>query len=128
MPSLPIERRIPWLTPPGEGSLCLFCQFYSPLVMPMLPSRREVLQTAAAGMLGAGPLRSALRRIGGRDAAAVEGHLTGAEAVVDTLISEGVMCVYGIPGAQQNELWDTMKSRRLPYLLVTQEFSAAAMA
>src|SRR5207248_7892214 len=37
-------------------------------------------------------------------------------------------CVFGIPGAQENELWDTMKSKGLGYLLVTHEFSAAAMA
>lgn len=58
----------------------------------------------------------------------VTGHLTGAEALVETLIQEGTACVFGIPGAQQNELWDTMKSRHLPYLLVTHEFSAACMA
>jgi len=93
----------------------------------MLPSRRDILQTAAAGVLGTGPL-SRLRRVGGRDVGVVQGNLTGAEAVVDTLIQEGVSCVFGIPGAQQNELWDTMKSRRLGYLLVTHEFSAAGMA
>ncbi len=32
------------------------------------------------------------------------------------------------PGRQENELWDTMKSRGLDYLLVTHEFSAAMMA
>jgi acetolactate synthase I/II/III large subunit len=58
----------------------------------------------------------------------VEGKLTGAQAVVETLIQEGTDCVYGIPGAQENELWDAMKSKGLPYLLVTHEFSAAAMA
>jgi len=58
----------------------------------------------------------------------VKGHLTGAEAVVETLQAEGADCVYGIPGAQENELWDVMKSRNLPYLLVTHEFSAACMA
>ncbi len=30
--------------------------------------------------------------------------------------------------AQENELWDTMKTRGVDYLLVTHEFSAAAMA
>src|SRR4029077_16442074 len=58
----------------------------------------------------------------------VRGHMTGAEALVETLIQEGALCVFGIPGAQQNELWDTMKSKRLGYLLVTHEFSAATMA
>jgi acetolactate synthase I/II/III large subunit len=58
----------------------------------------------------------------------VEGKLTGAQAVVEALIQEGTECVFGIPGAQENELWDAMKSKGLPYLLVTHEFSAAAMA
>src|SRR5262249_4850637 len=58
----------------------------------------------------------------------VTGHLTGAQAVVETLLRLGVECVYGIPGAQENELWDALKSRHLPYLLVTHEFSAATMA
>src|SRR5258708_2025665 len=54
--------------------------------------------------------------------------MTGAAALVETLQKEGVECVYGIPGAQDNELWDTMKTKGLPYLLVTHEFSAACMA
>src|SRR5258708_5866351 len=58
----------------------------------------------------------------------VSGLHTGARALVDTLLAESVECIYGIPGAQENELWDTMKSRGLDYLLVTHEFSAAAMA
>jgi acetolactate synthase-1/2/3 large subunit len=58
----------------------------------------------------------------------LRGHLTGAEALVETLLQAGTECVFGIPGAQQNELWDTMKTRHLPYLLVTHEFSAATMA
>src|SRR5262249_30519397 len=58
----------------------------------------------------------------------VTGHLTGARALVETLIAEGTDVVFGIPGAQENELWDEMKSRGLSYLLVTHEFSAACMA
>jgi acetolactate synthase-1/2/3 large subunit len=54
--------------------------------------------------------------------------MTGAAALTETLLQEGVCCVFGIPGAQQNELWDTFKSRHLGYLLVTHEFSAATMA
>jgi acetolactate synthase-1/2/3 large subunit len=54
--------------------------------------------------------------------------MTGAEALVETLLQEETECVFGIPGAQQNELWDTMKSKHLGYLLVTHEFSAAVMA
>src|SRR5262249_59786794 len=58
----------------------------------------------------------------------VTGSMTGAQALVETLQREGTECVFGIPGAQENELWDTMKTKNLPYLLVTHEFSAAAMA
>src|SRR5207247_4065549 len=58
----------------------------------------------------------------------VSGHLTGARALVETLLAEGTLCVFGIPGAQENELWDQMKARCLPYLLVTHEFSASCMA
>ncbi len=58
----------------------------------------------------------------------VDGHMTGAEALVETLIQEGADCVFGIPGAQQNEFWDTMKTKRLSYLLVTHEFAASTMA
>jgi acetolactate synthase-1/2/3 large subunit len=54
--------------------------------------------------------------------------MTGAAALTETLLAEGVGCVFGIPGAQQNELWDTFKSKHLEYLLVTHEFSAATMA
>ena len=48
--------------------------------------------------------------------------MTGAGALVEALICEGVPCVFGIPGAQENELWDAMKSRGLGYLLVTHEY------
>ncbi|HSQ58271.1 MAG TPA: thiamine pyrophosphate-binding protein [Gemmata sp.] len=58
----------------------------------------------------------------------VFGRMTGAAALVEALLLEGVGCVYGIPGAQENELWDTFKAKHLPYLLVTHEFSAACMA
>lgn len=58
----------------------------------------------------------------------IEGKMTGAQAVVEALIQEGCECVYGIPGAQENELWDVMKSKGLPYLLCTHEFSASTMA
>jgi acetolactate synthase-1/2/3 large subunit len=58
----------------------------------------------------------------------VTGHKTGARALVETLQAEGTLCVFGIPGAQENELWDQMKTCHLPYLLVTHEFSAACMA
>ena len=58
----------------------------------------------------------------------VFGRMTGAEALTEALLLEGTGCVYGIPGAQENELWDTFKEKGLPYLLVTHEFSAACMA
>ena len=41
---------------------------------------------------------------------------------------EGVPCVFGVPGAQNNEFWDAMKTSGLPYLLVTNETSASVMA
>jgi acetolactate synthase I/II/III large subunit len=58
----------------------------------------------------------------------VRGRLTGAQATVATLCSEGVPCVFGVPGAQNNEFWDAMKSAGMPYLLVTNEASASVMA
>jgi acetolactate synthase-1/2/3 large subunit len=96
-------------------------------------SRRGMLQglAVAGGLLAgstsdtlAGPLRNRLRRNPGW----VQGHMTGALAAVETLIQEGCDCVYGIPGAQENELWDAFKTKNLPYLLATHEFSAACMA
>src|SRR5437763_7244421 len=54
--------------------------------------------------------------------------MTGAQALVETLLAEGTCCVFGIRGAQEDELWDVMKTKNLPYLLVTHEFSAATMA
>src|SRR5438105_5530876 len=95
-------------------------------------SRRELLKTmivpcVAPLVTGLTPAAAGLhgpRRADGT----VSGHMTGAKALVETLLAEGTECVFGIPGAQENELWDTMKSRGLGYLLVTHEFSAAAMA
>lgn len=82
------------------------------------------IASVAVSEADAGPLRNRLHRKPGW----VEGHLTGALATVETLIQEGCECVYGIPGAQENELWDAFKTKNLPYLLVTHEFSAACMA
>jgi acetolactate synthase-1/2/3 large subunit len=91
-------------------------------------SRRTALK-AAAGAVAALPTvlpgRVEAKR---HDPGWVIGSLTGARAVVETLLACGTECVYGIPGAQENELWDEMKSRGLQYLLVTHEFSAACMA
>src|SRR5439155_10208666 len=72
----------------------------------------------------AGPLRAR----GQSPEGWIVGKLTGAEAVVVALQQQETACVFGIPGAQENELWDVFKSRGLPYLLVTHEFSAACMA
>jgi acetolactate synthase I/II/III large subunit len=95
-------------------------------------SRRGLFQgtAAAGGALAASALRGGpIKHIqAARHPGWVFGHMTGAEALVEALITEGVGCVYGIPGAQENELWDTLKDKGLPYLLVTHEFSAACMA
>src|SRR5262245_46944909 len=91
-------------------------------------SRRTVLKTAALTGLSALPLAAVgVRENKGPDGW-VRGKMTGAEALVEALKAEGTRCVFGIPGAQENELWDVMKARCLPYLLVTHEFSAACMA
>jgi acetolactate synthase-1/2/3 large subunit len=96
-------------------------------------SRRGLLQGTAAvtGALAAG----AVGRAGPVQRARAEHHpgwvfgrMTGAEALAEALLTEGVGCVYGIPGAQENEIWDTFKQKGVPYLLVTHEFSAACMA
>ena len=58
----------------------------------------------------------------------VQGKMTGAQAAAAALCREGVRCVFGIPGAQNNEFWDAMKARRVPYLLVAHEASASVMA
>src|SRR5437588_5792805 len=90
--------------------------------------RRDMLKLAGAGCLAAGLPGGAGEAALRQAPAGVHGHMTGAEALTETLIQEGTDVVFGIPGAQENELWDTMKSRHLGYLLVTHEFSAAAMA
>ena len=58
----------------------------------------------------------------------VQGKMTGAQATAAATCCEGVPCVFGVPGAQNNELWDAFKARKLPYLLVTNEASASVMA
>ncbi|WP_435018966.1 thiamine pyrophosphate-binding protein [Tundrisphaera sp. TA3] len=58
----------------------------------------------------------------------IRGKMSGAQAAVMALCSEGTPCVFGVPGAQNNEFWDAMKSAGLPYLLVTNESSASVMA
>jgi acetolactate synthase-1/2/3 large subunit len=88
--------------------------------MAAAPGVAALLPTTVSG----GPVRARALR----DEGWVAGHLTGAEVTVAALQQQGVGCVFGIPGAQENELWDAFKSRGLPYLLVTHEFSAACMA
>jgi acetolactate synthase I/II/III large subunit len=95
-------------------------------------SRRELLKTVVMPCLAPLVIGQAAQA-GGRlfhrqSSGTVHGFMTGANALVETLIQEGTTCVFGIPGAQENELWDAMKSKGLGYLLVTHEFSAAAMA
>jgi acetolactate synthase-1/2/3 large subunit len=93
-------------------------------------TRRGLLQGLAAGgaalstrTAGAGPL-DRLRREPGW----VMGKLTGAQAVAEALLAEGTGVVFGIPGAQENELWDEFKARGIPYLLTAHEFAASCMA
>ncbi|HMB05292.1 MAG TPA: thiamine pyrophosphate-binding protein [Isosphaeraceae bacterium] len=105
----------------------------------MIPSlnRRQALGAfgalgaAAAATVGTAPgsaraghveVGSVVRRPG------VRGRMTGAQAAVAALCCQGVRCVFGVPGAQNNELWDALKARQVPYLLVTTESSASVMA
>src|SRR5207253_71588 len=91
-------------------------------------SRRDLLKTLAAGSCWAALPGDTTAAPAEAATGWIAGHLTGAEALVEALLHEGTDCVFGIPGAQENELWDAMKARHLPYLLVTHEFSAACMA
>ncbi len=91
-------------------------------------TRRDALKVAAVGTVAAALVGQSTEAVGRTSDGWVKGHMTGARALVETLLTECVPCVFGIPGAQENELWDEMKSRGLPYLLVTHEFSAASMA
>ena len=103
------------------------------MVSPLL-NRREVLASgglagAAAVIAGAGRPADAgveLGRFARRTG--VQGKMTGAQAAAAALACQGVRCVFGIPGAQTNELWDAFKARGVPYLLVANESSASVMA
>jgi acetolactate synthase-1/2/3 large subunit len=96
----------------------------------MLPpiSRRAVLKAAAAQCLVTLPSVVPAPAEASAPPGWVCGSMTGARALVLALQAEGTLCVFGIPGAQENELWDEMKAQHLPYLLVTHEASASAMA
>ncbi len=94
-------------------------------------SRRNILKSMAAGIVASFQGVQAPQAEAGHQAPpsdVVAGKMTGAAALVAALKAEGVPVVFGIPGAQENELWDEMKSQCLPYLLVTHEMSAAYMA
>jgi len=107
----------------------------SPNVSPQL-NRRELL--VAGGAVGAATAVTAVgnqaeaagRVVLGRyvNRAGVQGRMTGAQAAAAALACQGVRCVFGIPGAQTNELWDAFKARGIPYLLVANEASASVMA
>ena len=98
-------------------------------------TRRTLLEaTAAAGgaamtlALTHDAVAGPLDRLRSAPPGWIVGKLTGAQAVVEALKAEGVECVFGIPGAQENELWDELKERGVPYLLSANEFGAACMA
>lgn len=94
-------------------------------------SRRGLLEgvALAGGVLAAKSTEARpVARLRHHDDGEVVGKMTGAQALALALATEGVGCIYGIPGAQENELWDTFKEKNVPYLLVTHEFSAACMA
>ena len=58
----------------------------------------------------------------------VHGRMTGAQAAAAALRCEQVRCVFGVPGAQNNELWDAFKAYGQPYFLVAHEASSSVMA
>jgi acetolactate synthase I/II/III large subunit len=98
-------------------------------------NRREAIGTlgilgAAAAVSGtAGPAQASpieLGRYAHRQG--VSGRMTGAQAATAVLRCEQVRCVFGIPGAQNNELWDAFKAYGQPYFLVAHESSASVMA
>ncbi|WP_165250805.1 thiamine pyrophosphate-binding protein [Paludisphaera soli] len=98
-------------------------------------NRRQAMGTAAvaAGAVVATqtPEATAAGRVElGRTAhrEGVRGRMTGAQAAAATIRCEGTPCVFGIPGAQNNELWDAFKQYEVPYMLVAHEASASVMA
>ncbi len=95
--------------------------------------RIEVNRRQALGVLSAagGALRArtvAAEPVAYAPRAGVRGRMTGALAAVEALQLEGTCRVFGVPGAQNNEFWDAMKTRGLPYLLTTNESAASVMA
>lgn len=96
--------------------------------MPQPITRRTVLKSLAAASLVSLPAEPAAEAGHKAPSDVLAGKMTGAAALVATLKAECTPIVFGIPGAQENELWDEMKRQHLPYLLVTHEMSAAYMA
>lgn len=92
----------------------------------MVPNRRTAIQVLGAAATLPAMQGQALGKP--RPDGSIRGKMSGARALVETLITEGTGCVYGIPGAQENEFWDAMKQAGLPYLLSTHEYGAACMA
>src|SRR6476620_7093325 len=80
-------------------------------------SRRQLLQAASVGAACLSATSTSDGQIFRRQSPPgwVTGNMTGADALVETLRAEGCDCVFGIPGAQENELWDSLKSKRVPY-------------
>lgn len=97
-------------------------------------NRREVLgvvgSLAAATLAAPGQARAGHRVELGPyvKRPGVQGRMTGAQAASAALCCHGVSCLFGIPGAQSNELWDALKAHGVPYLLVSHEMSASVMA
>ena len=69
-------------------------------------SRRDILKVAAASGLAAMPSIVPSEAEAASPPGWVTGKKSGARALVETLQAEGTLCVFGIPGAQENELWD----------------------
>ncbi len=100
-------------------------------MIPNLNRRAALGVLSTIGAAAAGPpsargdhveVRGTVHRAG------VRGRMTGAQAAAAALACERTRCVFGVPGAQNNEFWDAMKARGIPYLLVTNEASSSVMA
>src|SRR5258705_5176268 len=104
------------------------CRQISKGWMPMTITRRDLLKVAGVSAAYLTASAAQPQEAIPAPSRAVVGQMSGADALVETLLAEGCDCVFGIPGAQENEIWDSLKTKRLPYLLTTHEFSAATMA
>lgn len=100
-------------------------------------NRREAMGTAAvaAGVVAATAASATEAQAGGRvelgryaRRQGVHGRMTGAQAAAAAIRCEAAPCVFGIPGAQNNEFWDALKAYQVPYMLVAHEASASVMA